>query len=179
MFSGIIKEVGILEERRRNIFKFYAPKIIEELQEGSSVAVNGCCLTITKLQKDSFYVFIMDFTLKNTNLGLLKCREEVNLEPALRLGAHVGGHILHGRIDTTGKLTQIITLKDKSKRIKVSFPPKFKDNLKDKDYIGVEGVSLTIAKKNTNSIFIFLTPYTLENSTLGKKKIGAILNIEF
>ena len=108
MFTGIVAEIGRVTSASLGKLVMAASRVIQGVELGGSIAVNGACLTITNLNATSFSVDIMSETLKRTNLGLLKAGDVVNLERPLALGGELGGHLVQGHIDDTGRVTSII-----------------------------------------------------------------------
>jgi len=177
MFTGIIEEVGIVKETNTDYLSFETNKVFEETREGDSVAVNGVCLTVISLENRGFSVNVMPETLRCTNLGNLHYGDEVNLERALVLGGRLGGHLVLGHIDDTGEVINV-TSEEKANIIRILAPAKLMPYIVNKGFIAVDGVSLTIMSLDNSSFAISLVPYTKENTTLGEKRRGDIVNLE-
>jgi riboflavin synthase len=177
MFTGIIEEVGIVRETSRDSLTFEAGKVLEETKEGDSVAVNGICLTVVSLQNRGFSVNVMPETLRCTNLGTLRYSDGVNLERALVLGGRLGGHLVLGHIDDTGEVIDV-TSEETANIMRILAPAKLMPYMVNKGFIAVDGVSLTIMSLDHSSFAVSLVSYTMENTTLGKKRRGDIVNLE-
>ncbi len=182
MFTGLVEETGILKEKilTGDGFRFTieANKIMEDLKIGSSVAVNGCCLTVVNIANKSFSVDTIEETLNKTNLGVLKQGNRVNLERPLTADARLGGHFVLGHIDTTGKVEAIKELSN-SHWMTISFPEKFKHYLIYVGSIAIDGVSMTVAELNENSFSVGIIPHTWRETIFADKKVGDTVNLEF
>ncbi|MFA6917499.1 MAG: riboflavin synthase [Candidatus Gracilibacteria bacterium] len=181
MFTGIIKEVGRIEKIKsgKNIktFTVKADFAIKDKEIGQSVAVNGVCVTITGLTKNSFDFDAMQETLERTNLGSLKSKSKVNLEPALTLNQSLDGHLVQGHVDTQGKTT---SLKNDKKHtiLTIEFPVEISKYLAFKGSITINGVSLTISRLEEKTFSVDLIPHTLAKTNLGELKKGDKINLE-
>lgn len=182
MFTGLVEEKGILIEKLPTgdgfQFTIKANKIMNDLQIGSSVAVNGCCLTVVKKANDSFSVDTIEETLKKTNLGVLKQNDPVNLERPLLADARLGGHFVLGHIDTTGKIEEIKELSN-SHWMKISFKEEFKHYLIYVGSIAIDGVSMTVAELTDNTFSVGIIPHTWQETIFADKKTGDTVNLEF
>ena len=177
MFTGIVEEIGIVKETSRDRLAFEAHKVLEGIKVGDSIAVNGVCLTVVSLENHGFSVNVMPETLRCTNLGRLHYSDQVNLERALVLGGRLGGHLVLGHIDDTGEVMDV-TSEESARIMRVSAPAKLMPYIVDKGVIAVDGVSLTIADLDDFSFVVSLVGYTMENTTLGKKRPGDVVNLE-
>jgi len=177
MFTGIVEELGIVKQTNRDCLTFEAHKVLEGTREGDSMAVNGVCLTVVSLENHGFSVNVMPETLRCTNLGSLRYSDQVNLERALKLGGRLGGHLVLGHIDDTGEVMGV-TSEETAHIMRIQTPAKIMPYIVDKGFIAVDGVSLTIVDLDDFSFTISLVSYTMENSTLGKKRLGDIVNLE-
>lgn len=181
MFTGIIEEIGIL----RNISSgshsgsvtIGAVKVLQDVQIGDSMAVNGVCLTVTSLTHDQFTADVMPVTLKKTNLGQLTPGKQVNLERALQLQSRLGGHLVSGHIDSTGILIQK-EQDENAIRFEIELPEKLKNLTIAEGSIAIDGISLTIAELTEKGVLVSIIPHTAEATTLGDRKIGDLVNIE-
>jgi riboflavin synthase len=182
MFTGLIEEKGILVDKlpTGDGFKFTikANKIIDDLEIGSSISVNGCCLTVVEKTMDSFSVDTIEETLKKTNLGILKQGDKVNLERPLRADARLGGHFVLGHIDTIGKIENIEELSN-SHWMTISFKKEFKRYLIYVGSIAIDGVSMTIAELIGDTFSVGIIPHTWKETIFAEKKIGDTVNLEF
>ncbi len=177
MFTGIIEEVGKVISARAGELVIAASDVIPGIERGASMAINGVCLTVTDFDRNSFSVKIMPETLRRTNLGLLYAGDPVNLEPALPLGGRLGGHLVQGHVDATGRVSSI-TREDEAMLIRFEAPPEVMDYLVEKGFIAVDGVSLTIVTKDTSSLWVSVVDYSLKHTTLGSQRVGNVVNLE-
>lgn len=177
MFTGIIEEIGIVEETGRSQFAFEAHKVLDGAKVGDSIAVNGVCLTVVSVGADGFSVNVMPETLRCTNLGRLHYGDHVNLERALALGGRLGGHLVLGHVDNTGEILDVSS-EEGARIMRISAPGELMPYMADKGFIGVDGVSLTMVGVGDFSFVVSLVAYTMENTTLGGKRPGDIVNLE-
>ena len=182
MFTGLVEEKGILKEKipTGDGFQFVieAKIVMSDLQIGSSVAVNGCCLTVVKIDGNTFAVDTIEETLNKTNLGVLKQGMNVNLERPLAAEARLGGHFVLGHIDTTGKVEDIKELSN-SHWLTISFAEKFKQYLIYVGSVAIDGVSMTVAELKDKSFSVGIIPHTWKETIFADKKIGDTVNLEF
>ena len=177
MFTGIVEEIGQVSLITPNKLTVKATKVLESTEAGSSIAVNGICLTVTEITSNSFSFGIQPETLRRTNIGQLKAGDEVNLERAVVLGGRMGGHLVQGHIDDTGKITSI-RQEQKSKLMTFAAPHPLMRYMAVKGFIAVDGLSLTIAELGADSFTVSLVEFTQSQTTIGRKKIGDIVNLE-
>lgn len=177
MFTGIVEEIGQVNLIRPDRLTVKAAKVLADVELGASIAVNGTCLTVTDFTADSFSVGIQPETLRRTNLGFLKVNDEVNLERALKLGGRLGGHLVQGHIDDTGKVVSI-RQEQKSKLMTISAPHPLMRYMAVKGFITVDGLSLTIADMGAASFTVSLVEFTQNATTIAKKKVGDVVNLE-
>lgn len=182
MFTGLVEEKGKLIEKipTGDGFQFVieAKLVLEDLQIGSSIAVNGCCLTVVKITGKTFAVDTIEETLLKTNLGVLKQGMNVNLERPLAADARLGGHFVLGHIDTTGKVEDVKELSN-SHWLTISFPEKFKQYLIYVGSVAIDGVSMTVAELKDNAFSVGIIPHTWKETIFADKKIGDTVNLEF
>ena len=152
-------------------------KILDGLKEGDSIAVNGACLTVVERTDHTFSVELSPETLRRTNLCLLKAGSGVNLERALALGDRLGGHIVQGHVDGTGK---IASLTNEGGFIAARFtaPRRLARYIVEKGFIAVDGVSFTVVRLTSSSFTVAVIPYTYQNTVLGEKGPGDTVNLE-
>ncbi len=177
MFTGIIEEVGRVASAQSNSLTISASQAICGMEAGESIAVNGVCLTITSFNTSSLSVDIMPETLMRTNLGLLCVGDEVNLERPLALGGYLGGHLVQGHVDDTGRVTAI-NREGGAMLIRFEAPPQVMGYMVEKGFIAVDGVSLTVVTKDTSSFQVAIVDYTRRHTTLGSKRVGDLVNLE-
>lgn len=182
MFTGLVEEKGILKEKIPSgdgyQFVIEANKIMTDLKIGSSVAVNGCCLTVVKIKGNSFAVDTIEETLNKTNLGVLNPGMKVNLERPLTTEARLGGHFVLGHIDTVGKIEDVKELSN-SHWMTISFPENFKHYLIYVGSVAIDGVSMTVAELKDNVFSVGIIPHTWNETIFADKKIGDTVNLEF
>jgi riboflavin synthase len=181
MFTGIIEEIGKIEQtsKRGNnlLLRIKATKVSSDLKVADSVNINGACQTIIEVKDDYFTVEAVEETLRRTSLGQLKAGDFVNLERALRLSDRLGGHMIAGHVDFVAR-TRSITQKDQSYVFEFEFPPEYRTHFVEKGSVAVDGVSLTVVEVFVSSFTVSVIPFTVQNTNLGKKKIGDAVNIE-
>ncbi|MBU1031671.1 riboflavin synthase [Patescibacteria group bacterium] len=179
MFTGIISNLGKLNNKNGAIFTFSADSVFcKKISKGTSIAINGTCLTVFKKPtKNSFSVEVMPETQNKTMLGHLKINDLVNLELPLTPQSFLSGHIVQGHIDTVSKLLSI--KKEKNSRILKFFTPRgFKKYIIEKGSIAINGVSLTIIKATKNNFTVGIIPYTWDNTMFHILKPADFVNIE-
>jgi riboflavin synthase len=182
MFTGIIKGLGrvLSVSGLGNIYgiSVEASAIAPALVIGDSVAVDGVCLTLTQKKKDALSFDVMAETMKRTTLGRLKPGDSVNIEDALRAGGPIGGHFVTGHVDCVGKIRDI-RRSSAEVAVEISFPEEYSKLTADKGSITIDGISLTIGKAAKGSIVLYIIPHTLKMTTLGSRRAGDSVNIEF
>ena len=181
MFTGIIEEIGIVKEFSTSgenaLVAVECQKILEDVQIGDSIAIDGVCQTVTAISKNSFSAQISSQTLKVTNFLNLKTGANVNLERALTLSTRVGGHLVSGHIDGLAKVKNIQKQSD-FYNLKFELEKDLLKYLAKKGSIAVNGVSLTLADVVSNEFYVAAIPHTFENTNLKWLKIGDFVNIE-
>jgi riboflavin synthase len=181
MFTGIVEEKGkvrsIRNGARSSQLTIGASHVVEDLKIGDSICTNGVCLTVTAFGKDFFEVDVMPETIRKTNLHLLKNGSEVNLERALRLSDRLGGHLVNGHVDGTGKIIRRWE-EDNAVWFQVAAGPDILRYVVDKGSVTLDGISLTVTVADSQSITVSTIPHTRDVTTLQDKKAGDILNIE-
>lgn len=180
MFSGIIKEVGIVKSIKssfeKKIIDIKANLIKTNLDIGDSLAINGVCHTIIA-KENHLIVESIKKTFETTNIGLLKCRDKVNLEPAMKLKDYISGHLISGHAEGMAKIIDVNKNKEYS-IMTLSIPRELNRYILKKGSIALDGISLTISDCFQDKIQVAIIPHTLENTTLIEKKVGSYLNIE-
>jgi riboflavin synthase len=180
MFTGIVQEVGAVEGldagdegTRLSI----ATSLAGDLREGDSVAVEGVCLTATSVAAGGFHADVMNQTLSLTTLGEPDGGSPVNLEPALRAGEPLGGHIVQGHVDGVGEVRSLAA-DGFARRVRIGVPGGLERYLVEHGSVTVAGVSLTVAGLDEDWFEVSLIPETLERTTLGALQEGARVNLE-
>ncbi len=181
MFTGIIEEIGkvnrISKGSESAVIEINASKIMDDVKLGDSIAVNGVCLTCTKLVSNGFTADIMAETLRRSSLGELKAGSHVNLERAMKADGRFGGHIVSGHIDGTGIISEI-----RSEDNAVWYSIKASESLLRyivlKGSIAIDGISLTVAYVDNECFRVSIIPHTLKETVLSERKKGDIVNLE-
>ena len=176
MFTGIVRAVGKVV--RVEPQRLWITRENLEVTLGASVAVNGVCLTVVALDEEKMAFDLSWETLARTNLGALRLGDPVNLEPALRPDAELGGHFVLGHVDTVGKIT-ILSRRGEDFLLEVSFDPAFAELLADKGSVAVDGISLTPFSVGEGTFRCAIVPYTWENTNLRFRRVGDRVNLEF
>lgn len=181
MFTGIIEEIGKVKAVRRAsrsiVLEIAARKVLEGTRVGDSIATNGVCLTVTALGEDGFAADVMPETMQRSGLGDLKPGDRVNLERALCLNSRIGGHIVAGHVDGTGRITG----KEQDENavwITISAGPEILRYVIEKGSVAIDGVSLTVAYVGEAVFKVSVIPHTQEETTLISRKVGERVNIE-
>lgn len=181
MFTGIVEELGKLVSlemgKESGVITIEADKVLGDAQLGDSIAVNGVCLTARDFGKGTFSADVMPETLRKTNLGNLKRGGLVNLERALTLSARLGGHLMLGHVDGTGK---VISIKPEGNAVvyTMSAPEEVRRYILPQGSIGIDGISLTVAKQEGEKFSVSLIPHTVKVTTLGQHGVGYEVNLE-
>ena len=177
MFTGIVEEVGRVTLAQSGKLVISASEVLQGIELGGSIAVNGVCLTITSFGTSSFSVDIMLETLKRTNLGLLSAGDEVNLERPLTMEKPLGGHLVQGHVDDTGRIASIIW-EGEAMLIRFEAPHEVMRYVMEKGFIAVDGVSLTVVTKDASSFQVSVVDFTRKHTTLGSRRVGDLVNLE-
>ena len=182
MFTGLVEEVGECRWLRRAAettqLTLVTKSIWREIHTGDSVAVNGCCLTLTAHRKEQLSFDLLEETLQRTNLGKVRPGAPVNLERALPADGRLGGHFVQGHVDCVAKILAITERRADSK-IEIELPGEFARYMAWKGSICVNGVSLTVAELVPNSFAVWIIPHTRANTNLGNLTTGDEVNLEF
>ena len=167
-----------VEPGQKSIVLTVRPKLCAQgLKVGDSLAVNGCCLTVTAIQDDLVSFDLMQETLRVTNLGTLKKGERVNFERAARFGDEIGGHQMSGHISCTAGVIEV-TKSENNHQIRFLLPEEFSRYLFAKGYIGIDGISLTLGQVSGPEFDVSLIPETLARTNIGGRRPGDRVNIE-
>jgi riboflavin synthase len=179
MFTGIIETLGTIvaiEKDQSNVHFTVKSTITHELKIDQSVAHNGCCLTVVKIDGDSYVVTAIQETLDKTNLGDWEVGSKVNLERCMMLGARLDGHIVQGHVDTTATC---VSIDDLNGSWKYTFKYDFDQPTVAKGSITVNGVSLTVVDSEKGMFSVHIIPYTYEHTNFHAFKVGSKINLEF
>jgi riboflavin synthase len=182
MFTGIVVDLGRLTARESiggdmRLTISGQRLAASRLGIGDSICVQGCCLTATSVQGNTFTADVSRETLAVTTLGELALGAPVNLEPALRAGDPLGGHLLSGHIDGVARIAAV-TGDARSRRLQIEVPAQLARYLAPKGSVAVDGVSLTINSVEANVFGLNIIPHTLEHTTLGAAAAGVRVNLE-
>ena len=181
MFTGIIEEIGHVKSLHRGAKSFTleveADVVMQGTQVGDSIATNGVCLTVTSLTGHGFTADVMPETVQRTALGELKAGSPVNLERALSLQTRLGGHIVSGHIDGTGRISDR-RQDDNALWLTVECDSRLLRYIIEKGSITIQGVSLTVARVDERSFAVSLIPHTQSATTLHAARIGDLVNLE-
>jgi riboflavin synthase len=180
MFTGLIADIGsvesveaVAEGSRLRV----RTALASELAAGDSVAVNGACLTAASVDDGAFEADVMNQTLERTSLGPLEAGAAVNLELALRAGDRLGGHLVQGHVDGTGRVTRASD-DGIARRLEIEVPAELRGYIVERGSVTVDGVSLTVAALTGSGFEVSLVPETLERTTLGDAAVDRIVNLE-
>lgn len=181
MFTGIVEEIGkirhVISGSVSGEIQIGASKVLEGTKVGDSIAVNGVCLTVTRLNRDGFCADVMPETLRRTNLGKLNSGDSVNLERAMAADGRFGGHIVSGHIDGVGYIHEKRP-EGNAVWVKIGAPPEILDLIVEKGSIAIDGISLTVATVSDRDFQVSVIPHTGEETILLKKEVGEAVNLE-
>ena len=182
MFTGIVEAFGkvlsVHQGRDRSaVLEIEMPKSFRDLKKGSSVCVEGACLTLVRRLGRSFYFYLLLETCRRTKLGSLRKGDRVNLERALKRSGRIEGHFVQGHVDGVGTIRKVIS-KGREKTFQIHFPENLALDLVQKGSVAVDGVSLTIGRIEKDAFRTHCIPHTLKHTTLGFRKVGERVNLE-
>ncbi len=181
MFTGIVREKGrvaaVIGGPDGIRLRLEAPGTAGRVALGDSVAIDGCCLTVVAIEDGTLSFDAVPETLERTSLGALAAGREVNLEPALRAGDPLGGHVMQGHVDAVGVVRSVVP-EGEGKRIWLDAPEDVLRYVVEKGSIAVDGVSLTVAALDDAGFAVALIPHTLAETTLGAFEPGRSVNLE-
>jgi riboflavin synthase len=183
MFTGIVQGMAeVVAIKKKDKFQTHTVKLTDELSHGlaigASVAHNGCCLTVNRIEDDLIDFDLMQATLALTNLGSLVEGDSVNIERAAKFGDEIGGHSMSGHISLVGEVVEVIDSPN-NRTIWFEVPEDKIKYVLAKGYIGLDGCSLTIGEVEQNRFSVHLIPETLERTLFGVRKVGDKINVEF
>ncbi|RKT03580.1 riboflavin synthase alpha chain [Streptomyces sp. 3211.6] len=181
MFTGIVEELGevtaVEQLAEASRFRLRGPVVTEGAKHGDSIAVNGVCLTVVETADGEFTADVMQETLNRSSLGALAEGSRVNLERPMALGGRLGGHLVQGHVDGTGRILSR-TPSEHWELVKIALPADLARYVVEKGSITVDGVSLTVVEAAADYFTISLIPTTLALTTLGIKQPGDPVNLE-
>lgn len=186
MFSGIVEECAVLvaiEKEQENVHFTFKCSFVNELKIDQSVSHNGVCLTVVKIENDTYVVTAMKETLERSNLGLLKVGDEVNVERSMMMNGRLDGHIVQGHVDQTATC---MAVDDAEGSYYFTFRYAFDAAMAKRGYITVDkgsvtvnGVSLTVCNPTDDTFQVAIIPYTFENTNFHAIQVGSVVNLEF
>jgi riboflavin synthase len=181
MFTGLIEEIGVLEKIEPitdgKRIKVSAVKIIEDIKVNDSIAVNGVCLTVIKIEKNSFWAEAVGETLKKTTMNKLIQNSKLNLERALRLSDRLGGHLVQGHVNGIGSIKKINRIGD-NYYFEVRIPEHLEKYVIKEGSIAIDGISLTVANLQGDLAGLSIIPHTWQNTILQFSRVSEEVNIE-
>jgi riboflavin synthase len=182
MFTGLIEEVGkvvvVRASESGTVLQIAAPAIAKKSRSGDSIAVNGCCVTLTSRRGNRLTFDLLQETTARTNLKKLQPNDPVNLERALPAGGRLGGHFVQGHIDCVSRIVAF-EKEGPDFRLKVEFPDGFAQYIARKGSIALNGISLTVAEVLQKSFIVWIIPYTKRHTNLDRAEAGDLVNVEF
>ena len=182
MFTGLVEETGrvVAFEPENGSWQLVISARVTrgDAAVGDSIAVNGCCLTLRRLDDARLYFDLLEETRRLTNFSALVPGAPVNLERSLRFGGKIGGHFVTGHIDATGVI-EAIERRSNDHGIRIRIPGEFSRYVVRKGSIAVDGISLTVAEVTDRTFTVWIIPHTLANTNLAEKRVGDAVNLEF
>ncbi len=182
MFTGLIEELGtvlwIRATERGTQLQIAAPVISEGIRTGDSVAVNGCCLTVSARRAEQLTFDLLEETLDRTNLKTLRRESPVNLERAVAAGSRMGGHFVQGHIDCASRIISYEQV-EADHRLEIELPADFSHYVASKGSIAINGISLTVAEVLPQSFAVWIIPHTRRHTMLAAARSGDLMNLEF
>lgn len=182
MFTGLIEDIGKVVAARATEhgvqLEIAAPGTAKQVRAGQSIAVNGCCLTLTSRRGDRLTFDLLEETLARTNLRDLRPNSQVNLERALRADGRFGGHFVQGHVDCVSRI-MAFDKKGPDFRLEIKLPKEFAPYVASKASIAVNGISLTVADILPKRFVAWIIPYTKRHTNLDCAKTGDLVNLEF
>ena len=182
MFTGLIEEIGrvlAFEMNDRGArLRIAAPQLSKGIHLGDSIAVNGCCLSVTVAEGDALTFDLLEETIARTNLKNLQRDDPVNLERALAADGRLGGHFVQGHVDCAARILAS-DMKGADQRIEIELPRAFAQYVASKGSVAINGVSLTVAEILPESFVVWIIPHTRTQTNLGATRAGDFVNLEF
>jgi riboflavin synthase len=182
LFTGIIEELGTVAALAKQTagakLRVQCARVLEDMKTGSSIAVNGVCLTAMEIDEHSFSADLAPETLRRSNLGELTTGSRVNLERPLLPTDRLSGHVVQGHVDGTGVFLSLDPVGDENWWLKIRVPAELDRYLVFKGSISIDGISLTIASLERDVLSVTIIPHTYEVTTLGTYKPGSRVNLE-
>ena len=181
MFTGIVEEVGLVRAiQRRTGYQrttVEAKRVLEDVSIGDSISIDGVCHTVVEAERRAFSFESVSETLERTTLGRLKTGDRVNLERSLKLSDRLGGHLVAGHVDGTGRVLERRRWAD-NMMFRIGMQTELAAYLADKGSIAVDGISLTIVSAGVRDFTVTVIPHTMEATTIGERRVGDAVNLE-
>jgi riboflavin synthase len=177
VFTGIVEEIGIVRQARTNGLVVAATLVTSDLKLGDSVCIDGTCLTVVERSERTFAVDIQPETSRRTNLGGLVAGRRVNLERALAVGSRLGGHIVQGHVDATGRIAELRP-DGEGLVVKIAAPVALMRYIVPKGFIAVNGISLTVVDVGADWFTVALVRFTRDHVALLDEGVGSTVNLE-
>lgn len=181
MFTGIIEEIGTIEVIQKQGISaelcIRCSKVLKSTKLGDSIAVNGVCLTVVKIEENVFWADVMTETMHRSNLSKIKEKDHVNLERAMAADGRFGGHMVSGHIDGTGTITQIRS-EENAVWYTIEAMPELLRYIVEKGSVAIDGISLTVASVSEKNFQVSIIPHTRQETTLSEKQTGNLVNLE-
>ncbi len=177
MFTGIVSAVATVVSVEPNRLGVEHAPTTRRLALGASVAVNGCCLTVVKKSRGTFFADLVPETLRRTNLGALTPGSKVNLELPLAAGGRLDGHFVQGHVDAKAKVRRVTHVR-LGREVQIELPSSIRRFVVEKGSIAVDGTSLTVASVDRGSFAVALIPHTLAVTIAGDYRSGSVVNVE-
>ncbi len=178
MFTGLVEGTGRVAILASGHLAINAGGLAEGVQIGDSVAINGCCLTVTQIQGAELSFDLLEETLARTNLGVLKPDAFVNLERAMPASGRYGGHFMTGHVDSTG-MVRLWEQVGNDYELRIGIETTQGRYLVPKGCIAIDGISLTVADVRKDEFSVWIIPHTREVTALRERKVGDRVNLEF
>lgn len=177
MFTGIIENIGIVTKKTANTLTIQNSEITDDLKIGSSIAVDGCCLTVAKKAGDTFTADVMPITFERTMLGQRKKGDEVNLERAMQYGKRFEGHMVSGHVEGVATLEKM-QIVDNAYHLTFKTSPELQKYIVTTGSIALSGISLTVMEAQKDWFSVSITPHTWEHTSLHSLCLGDQVNVE-
>ncbi|MGH1403335.1 MAG: riboflavin synthase [Alphaproteobacteria bacterium] len=181
MFTGLIQDIGVIRSVEGGDggvrFEVETKMNLDDTPLGASICCSGCCLTVVEKSKNTFYVDVSQETLSRTNLGAWQVMTRVNLEPSLKVGDELGGHIVSGHVDAVTKI-ETIEADGNSYRIRILIPEGLAPFIAEKGSVSLDGISLTVNDVTKVDFGVNIIPHTWQETTLSDRQSGDHINIE-
>ncbi len=181
MFTGLIEELGGVRRLERlhdgGRLTVAARTVLEGTRVGDSIAVNGACLTVVEINRDSFTVDFMAETMERSTIGSFSSGTPVNLERSLAIGGRAGGHLVLGHVDAVGEVLAVRAT-GVATELRFSLPPSVAACVAPKGSIAIDGISLTVMRVDEQGFEVGVIPHTLRETTLNAVRVGSQVNLE-